>query len=297
MDHVVWTNRPSLRHPVLIAAFEGWNDAGDAASFAARYLADRWDATEVATIDPEEFYDFTSVRPHVRLEDSHRTIDWPLNRLSAATVPDAELDVLVLSGTEPQLRWRTFCAEVVDMAEAMNVSLVVLLGALLADVPHTRPVTVVGTADDPELVTRLNLQRSRYEGPTGIVGVLHDAFRRASVPATSLWAAVPTYVPGAPSPKAALALIERAAELLSVPVSTTDLEIASASYERQIDDLVSADEDTAAYVARLEQSVDEGEEDDDEDVDFDEGVATEPADPTRLIEEVERFLRDQPPGV
>jgi predicted ATP-grasp superfamily ATP-dependent carboligase len=282
MEHVVWTSRPQLRRPVLIAAFEGWNDAGEAATFAARYLADQWGARPFATIDPEDFYDFTSTRPQVRLDDGQqREIVWPSNELSACSVPGADLDVIVLLGSEPQLRWRTFCSQIVEVAQAHEVRLAVTLGALLAEVPHSRPVSVIGTAYDPELVRRLDLRQSTYEGPTGIVGVLHDAFRQGGVPSASLWAAVPTYVPGAPSPKAALALIERTTELLAVPVQTTDLQIATAAYERQLDELVADDDDTAAYVAGLEQAADETPAD------------AEP-DPARLIEEVERFLRDNP---
>jgi predicted ATP-grasp superfamily ATP-dependent carboligase len=282
MEHVVWTSRPRLRRPVLIAAFEGWNDAGEAATFAARYLADQWGARPFATIDPEDFYDFTSTRPQVRLDDGQqREIVWPSNELSACSVPGADLDVIVLLGSEPQLRWRTFCSQIVEVAQAHEVRLAVTLGALLAEVPHSRPVSVIGTAYDPELVRRLDLRQSTYEGPTGIVGVLHDALRQGGVPSASLWAAVPTYVPGAPSPKAALALIERTTELLAVPVQTTDLQIATAAYERQLDELVADDDDTAAYVAGLEQAADETPAD------------AEP-DPARLIEEVERFLRDNP---
>jgi predicted ATP-grasp superfamily ATP-dependent carboligase len=282
MDHVIWTSRPRLRRPVLISAFEGWNDAGEAATFAARYLADQWGARVFASIDPEDFYDFTSTRPQVRLDEGQqREIVWPSNELSACSVPGADLDVIVLLGSEPQLRWRTFCAQVVEVAKAHEVRLAVTLGALLAEVPHSRPVSVIGTAYDPELVRRLDLRQSTYEGPTGIVGVLHDALRTAGVPSASLWAAVPTYVPGAPSPKAALALIERTTELLAVPVQTTDLQIATAAYERQLDELVADDDDTAAYVAGLEQAADEA------------PAESEP-DPARLIEEVERFLRDNP---
>lgn len=278
MTHLLRTARPVLREPVLVAAFEGWNDAGEAATYAARFLAERWDARPFATIDPEEFFDFTSTRPHVRLdEEDQREIFWPATTLSSTSVPGTDLDVLFVIGSEPQLKWRTFCDEIVDAAREAEVRFVVTLGALLAEVPHTRPVSIVGTAYDRDIVRRLGLTQSSYEGPTGIVGVLHDAFRRAGVPSASLWAAVPTYVPNAPSPKAALALVERITELLSVPLVTTDLEIASASYERQIDELVADDEDTAEYVARLEEVTE-----------------IEPQDHGDLIAEVERFLRENP---
>ena len=281
MPHLVRTATPALRSPVVIAAFEGWNDAGEAATFAAKFLAERWGATTFATIDPEEFFDFTSTRPHVQLDENNlREIVWPETTLSSASVPDRSLDVIFVVGSEPQLKWRTFCAEIVSVAQEHDARLVVTLGALLAEVPHSRPVSIVGTAYDPELVARLGLTQSTYQGPTGIVGVLHDAFRRAGVPSASLWAAVPTYVPSAPSPKAALALVERITDLLSAPVATTDLEIAAAAYERQIDSLVADDDDTADYVSRLEQAAD------------DTPMAEEPH--GDLIAEVERFLRENP---
>jgi proteasome assembly chaperone (PAC2) family protein len=280
MDHVRWTTRPTLTDPVVIAAFEGWNDAGDAATTAARYLVDRWDAELMADVDPEEFYDFTSTRPQVRLDDAgQREIVWPATELHAGTIPGTEQDVLIILGTEPQLRWRTYTDALTEVARSMDAKLCVTLGALLAEVPHTRPTPVVGTAYQADVVAGLDLQPSRYEGPTGIVGVLHDAWRRAGLRSASLWATVPSYVPGAPSPKAALALIERAAVILETWVPTTDLEIAAASYERQVSELVDADEETATYVASLEERHD-GEP----------GVL--PSAET-LAEEVERFLRDQ----
>ncbi len=284
MDHVVWTGRPDLHRPVVIAAFEGWNDAGDASSFALRYLGDQWGAEPFAAIDPEEFYDFTSTRPQVRLDDGpEREIVWPGLVLSSARVPGTDVDVILVVGDEPQLRWRTLCEQITGVARAYDARMVITLGALLAEVAHSRPVSIVGTAYDRTVDNNLNLRPSTYQGPTGIVGVLHDACRRAELSSASLWAAVPTYVPSAPSPKAALALVERCAELLDVSVLTTDLEIATASYERQINELVAADEETAAYVAGLEaRTEDEAEA----------GLA----DGASLIEEVERFLRDRPTG-
>ena len=280
MDHVRWTTRPTLRDPVVIAAFEGWNDAGDAATTAARYLVDRWDAEQVADVDPEEFFDFTATRPEVRLDDEGlREIVWPATDIFAATIPTTEQDVLLIIGTEPQLRWRTYCAELTEIAQSHDARLCLTLGALLAEVPHTRPTPIVGTAYEPDVVAGLDLQPSRYEGPTGIVGVLHDAWRHAGLRSASLWATVPAYVPGAPSPKAALALIERTSAMLQTWVPTTDLEIAAAAYERQVSELVDADEETATYVASLEERHDE-----------DPGVV--PSAET-IAEEVERFLREQ----
>ncbi len=286
MEHVRLENVPALRRPVLVAAFEGWNDAADAASSAARYLRDRWSARPFGDIDPEEFYDFSSTRPHVRLVDGvTRQIDWPSNELSVAELPGTSRDVVVLLGTEPQLRWRTFASEVVGLAGRLNIELVVILGALLADVPHTRPVRVTGTAADAGLVERLDLAHSTYEGPTGIVGVLHDAFRQAGLPSASLWAAVPHYVAATPSPKASLALVRRTARLLSTSVTTDDLQSAAEDYERQVSEVVAADDDVSAYVSRLEASVDEG---DLADMEIPSGDA--------LAAELERFLRDQRGG-
>jgi proteasome assembly chaperone (PAC2) family protein len=284
MQDVRWEAHPRLRSPVLVAAFEGWNDAGDAASAAARYLAESWSARPFATLDPEEFYDFTSTRPQVRLLDGmSRTVEWPANELQAAALPGRSHDVVFLHGVEPQLHWRRFCENVTGLAAEIGVQMVVSLGALLADVPHTHPVRVTGTAGDNELVRRLNLQRSRYEGPTGIVGVLHDAFAGMDVPSASLWASVPHYVAQTPSPKATLALVQRAASLLGAPVQTTDLEIAAASYERQVSEVVESDEDVAEYVRRLEEA------DDDEDGE----VRMDMLSGDALAAEVEDFLREQ----
>ena len=280
MEHLRWTSRPALRRPVVIAAFEGWNDAGDAASTAARWLRDRWAPRQFAEIDPEEFFDFTSTRPQVRIEDGVRRIDWPRNELYAGA--DAGRDVVVLLGNEPQLKWRTFCEEVVTVARELEAEMLITLGALLAEVPHTRPTSVMATGTDQSLTERFEMQPSQYEGPTGIVGALQDACRQAGVPTASLWAAVSAYVPGAPSPKAALALVERTAAVLDVPIVATDLEIASAAYERQVTEVVEDDEEMTDYLERLEQAYDE-----------DDRVPS----PASLVEEVERFLRDQrPPG-
>jgi proteasome assembly chaperone (PAC2) family protein len=281
MEHVHWASRPVLVEPVVIAAFEGWNDAGDAASTAARYLADRWDAELVAEIDPEEFTDFSSTRPQVHLgDDGRREIVWPTTEVLTAGVPGGDHDVVFVLGHEPHLRWRTFCTEIVEVAEALGATTLITLGALLAEVPHTRPTSVVGTAYELDHLGGVELRPSSYEGPTGIVGVLHDAARSAGLRTASLWATVPSYVPGAPSPKAAMALIERAAAMLGTWVATTDLEIASASYERQVSELVDADEETITYVASLEERHD--------------AEPTGLPDASSIADEVERFLRDHP---
>jgi proteasome assembly chaperone (PAC2) family protein len=225
-----------------------------------------------------------------------REIVWPENTFSTCTVPGAaEASVITLLGVEPQLRWRTFSDLVVEVARSLGVELVLTLGALLAEVPHTRPVRVTGTAQDPALSVRLGLQPSRYEGPTGIVGILHEAFGRAGIPSASLWASVPAYVGQTPSPKAALALVTRVGELLGVNVPTVDLDVAAAAYERQVDEVVSADEDATAYVRSLEDALDDGDDEDDDDVD-DEGDVLDPADLPGgdvLAAEVERYLREQ----
>ncbi len=239
---------------MLVAAFRGWNDGAQGASLAASYLAQSWKARRFADVDPEEFFDFQAVRPHVRLEEGlTRRVDWPENAFYHAAVPGSERDAVLLLGVEPNMRWRTFCGEVVSLARDLEVDLVVTLGALLADVPHTRPAPVTGSATDPQLVEELGLAASRYEGPTGIVGVLHDSCRGAAMPSASLWAAVPHYVSLAASPKAALALCRRLGDLLGTGLELGDLERASDAYELQVSAAVSQDEETEAYVHELEQ--------------------------------------------
>ncbi len=254
-------SRPTLRRPVLITAFRGWNDGGQGASLAAGFLARSWRAVRFADIDPEEFFDFQATRPHVSLVDGvTRQIDWPDNAFYHAAIPGTERDALLMLGVEPNVRWRTFTTLVADLAAEFNVELVVTLGSLLADVPHTRPSPVTGSASDAGLVQRLGLQPSRYEGPTGIVGVLHDACKHAGLPSASLWAAVPHYVSLAPSPRAALALCRRLGDLLQAEIDTAELEEASESYSQQVTEAVASDPETAAYVEELEQRTEEIEE-------------------------------------
>ena len=270
-----------LRAPILIAAFRGWNDAGDAATYAAAHLARVWSAKKIASIDPEEFYDFQAVRPQVELVDGEtRRITWPANEFSAATNPSGDHDVLVLVGTEPNVKWKTFSGVVVEMARKYNVTLVLTFGALLADVPHSRPVHITGTAVDPELIERLNLHKSRYEGPTGIVGVLHDAFAQAQIPSASLWAAVPHYLAVSPNPKAALALVEKATELIGIPADIDELTDATNAYEGRVAEMVAADDDVRAYVSMLEERSDQFQAED-----LPSGEA--------LAAELERYLREQ----
>jgi proteasome assembly chaperone (PAC2) family protein len=239
---------------VLIAAFRGWNDGGQGASLAAGYLAKAWSAARFAEVDPENFFDFQATRPHVSLEEGlTRRIEWPENAFYHCPLPGLGRDAVLLLGIEPNLRWRTFSELVVGLATDLGVEMLVTFGSLLADVPHTRPSPVTGSATDPTLVRELGLQASRYEGPTGIVGVVHDAARVAGIPSVSLWAAVPHYVSLAPSPRAALALCRRAAELLGTSVDTAELEEAAETYSVQVSEAVASDAETQAYVEELEQ--------------------------------------------
>src|SRR3954467_4994057 len=253
-DELKVSYRPELRDPVLVAAFRGWNDGGQGASLAGGYLAKVWEADRFAEIEPESFYDFQATRPHVSLvEGQTRHIEWPENAFYHASIPGLDRDAVLLLGIEPNLRWKTFTGMIVDLAQDLGVELMVTLGSLLADVPHTRPSPVTGGATDPDLIERLGLQRSRYEGPTGIVGVLHDACNTSHIQSVSLWAAVPHYVSLAPSPRAALALCQRLGDILDTAIDTDELDEASERYSEQVSEAVASDEETAAYVAELEQ--------------------------------------------
>jgi proteasome assembly chaperone (PAC2) family protein len=256
MQPLQWEYRPDgLRAPALVCAFKGWNDAADAASSAITFVGRALGAQRFATIDPEEFYDFQATRPRIKfVEGRAREIIWPEVELYEARVPRAPRDLILLSGTEPSFRWRTFGKLIVELSEAIGAQLVVTLGALLADVPHTRPVSVTGLASDPALVARLGLTQSSYEGPTGIVGVLHAAFQQAGLPSASLWAAVPHYIAAAPNPKAALALVRKLEGLVGVAVDASELEAAAADYERQVNVAVQSDPDVQAFVERLERA-------------------------------------------
>ena len=244
---------PELRSPILVAAFEGWNDAADASTGAVEHLEVVWQARPLAAIDPDDYYDFQVNRPNVSLIDGiTRRIDWPTTRLSICSLPDSERDAVLVRGLEPNMRWRGFCEELIAIAEELGVEMVVTLGALLADSPHTRPVPVTGTASDPATAARLELERSRYEGPTGIVGVFQDACTRAGLPAVSFWAAVPHYAAQPPCPKATLALLRRVEDLLDIPINLSDLPERARAWERTIDELASEDSDVAEYIASLE---------------------------------------------
>ena len=284
-DELRIAERPSLRRPILIAAFRGWNDGAQGASLAGGYLARSWSAARFADIDPEGFFDFQATRPQVSLVDGiTRQIDWPDTAFYHARIPGTDRDAVLLLGIEPNLRWRAFTAVITELAQELGVELLVTLGALLADVPHTRPAPVTGSASDPELVEALGLQASRYEGPTGIVGVLHDTCRSAGIPSASLWAAVPHYVSLAPSPRAALALCERLGELIGAEVDVSELEEAAANYAEQVSEAVAADSDTSAYVEELERRADALEEEE-----------NLPSGDT-LAAELTRFLREREAG-
>jgi len=264
----------------MIAAFEGWSDAADAASGAVAWLRHRLHATRFAWLEPDDYYDFQATRPAVRLADGViGNLRWPANEFAAANVDGR--DYVIVSGVEPNLRWRSYCRTVIDVARETGCDMVVTLGALLADVPHTRPIRLTGTSADPGLLARLGLQRSRYEGPTGIVGVLHDACQNAGLASMSLWASVPHYVGAPPNPKATAALLEQLGMLLAMPVDAGDLHTAADVWERRVTELVDADDDVAAYVRRLELRADAPDADDDDDVPSGDEIA----------DELERFLR------
>lgn len=248
---------PDLVAPVVIAAFEGWNDAADAASSVVDHLIEVWDARVIGAIDPEEFYDFQVNRPVIGIDaDGHRRVSWPTTRIAVASPPDLDRDVILIRGIEPNMRWRQFCAELLAACDDLGGELVITLGALLADAPHTRSIPVTGTATEPELVDRLRLEQSTYEGPTGIVGVFQDACVLLDVPAVSYWAAVPHYVAQPPCPKATLALVRQLEDLLEVSIPLGDLPEDARAWERGVDELAEEDEDIADYVRSLEETRD-----------------------------------------
>ncbi len=258
MEALRWESRPRLRRPFMVCAFKGWNDAAESATGALEFLGREWEASRFAAIDPDEFFDFQVARPTVRLtEGQTREITWPELVFWQAPLEESRHDAVLLSGVEPNLRWRLLCDTVVGVARELDVAMVVSLGALLADVPHTRPVNITGLAGDPELVERLGFSQTRYEGPTGIVGVLHDACMRAELSCASLWAPVPHYVAAVPSPKASLALIDVLARLTGLEVDASELEQATLEYEERLDEAVASEPDVKSLVERLEQQVDQ----------------------------------------
>ena len=262
MEALNWDgDPPTLRSPILVAAFAGWNDAASAATTALDSVADALEAERIAELDPEDFYDFQVTRPTIRLTDGQtREVDWPLNSFFAARAPTADRDLVLLAGIEPNMRWRTFAGAVLEAAERLDIEMVITLGALLADVPHTRPVPITGLATDPDLVERLNLQRSSYEGPTGIVGIVHDACRRRGLTSASLWAAVPHYVAAVPNPKAALALLRRLEQFTGIAIEASELEDAMDRFETQVDRAVASNPEIEELVRRLESEQDDAPE-------------------------------------
>ena len=265
----------STKAPVMVIAFAGWNDAGGASTWAIRSLIEKTIATEVLTFNPEEFYDFSRERPTVHLDGESRFLSWPKNTISLSN--DGSL--LLMEGVEPQLNWQTFTQNILAEAQKYNVSMIITLGSLLAEVPHSRPVLIHGVSENTEINRTYGLQTSSYEGPTGIIGVINQLSTDAGIPNMSFWATVPNYVAGAESPKAALALIERLKTTLNLSLNTTDLEIASSAYERQINQIIEGDEDTSKYVDELEDNYDAGD--------------YEVASPEDFVKDVENFLRDQ----
>jgi predicted ATP-grasp superfamily ATP-dependent carboligase len=290
MTDVIWRERPELRAPVMVCAFKGWNDAGEAATAALSYIEGSFEARAVAEIDPEEFYDFTAVRPTVKLaEGDVREIEWPENSFSVAHVSGADCDLVLLQGVEPSLRWRRFTNDVIATARELGVQMVITLGALLADVPHSRPVAISGITSDETLVERLGFEPPSYEGPTGIVGVVQRACADEGLPAVSLWASVPHYVAASPNPKVALALVRAFEGAAGVAVDGAELEEAAEDYERQVTAAVASDPEVKAFVERLENAMDEVQ-------------AENPPDEGQLpsadtiASDFQRFLRQRGPG-
>ncbi len=254
MDSLTWEgDLPHLRSPVMVCAFRGWNDAAAAASTALGAVANSLDAELIAQVDPEDYFDFQSTRPTITMDEGQtRRIDWPENNVFAVRVPSADRDLVLLDGTEPNLRWRTFSETIATVADALGVEMIITLGALIAEVSHTLPVPITGLASSAELVEELELERSNYEGPTGIVGVVHDLCRRNGIDSASLWAAVPHYVAAVPNPKAALALLRRLEGLTGIAVEASELEEETADYEEQIGRAVAANPEIEELVSRIE---------------------------------------------
>lgn len=283
ISHLGRRSAASPRTRVLVCSFRGWNDAAAAASTALAAIANSLDGELIATIDPEEYFDFQSTRPTISLDEGQtRRIDWPENNLFAVSVPGADRDLVLLDGTEPNLRWRTFSETVATAADALGVEMVITLGALIAEVSHTLPVPITGLASSDELVEELELERSSYEGPTGIVGVVHDLCRRHGIDSASLWAAVPHYVAAVPNPKAALALLRRLEGLTGIAVEAAELEEETTDYEEQIGRAVAANPEIEELVQRIEA----------EQVDLLDSEGELPSADT-LAQEFQRFLRQR----
>jgi proteasome assembly chaperone (PAC2) family protein len=273
---------PTLRDPVLVAAFEGWNDAADAASGAVEHLELIWDAEPLAELDSEDYYDYQVNRPTVRQVDGvTREIQWPSTTLSVCSPPGGNRDVVLLHGIEPNMRWRSFCNDILELIEQLGVSTVVILGALLADTPHTRPVPVTGTAYNKEAAEQFSIEQTRYEGPTGITGVLQDACVRAGVPSISFWAAVPHYVSQPPNPKATIALLRKVEDVLDIEVPLGELPNQAEEWAKAVDEMTAGDDEVTEYVRSLEERGDQ--------VDLNEAMAK--IDGDAIAAEFEKYLR------
>ncbi|CAM3387435.1 PAC2 family protein [Tsukamurella hominis] len=280
------TSFPELDRPVLIAAFEGWNDAGDAASGAVEHLELIWDAKLLTEVDSDDFYDFQVNRPIIKQVDGvTRAVEWPSTTLSVCRPPKADRDVVLLRGTEPNFRWRAFCDQLLTIFAELRIDSVVILGSLLADTPHTRPVPVTGAGYDADSAKRFGLEQNRYEGPTGITGVLQDACVRSGFPAVSFWAAVPHYVSQPPNPKATVALLQRVEQALDLAVPLGDLPTRAEAWESSVTEMTEDDEDVADYVRGLEERGDAEAKDVEQHIDAD-----------AIAEEFEKYLRRRDPG-
>jgi len=287
-NDIIYSERPTLRKPILIVAFEGWNDAAEAATSAVEHLQEIWDATSFATIDPEEFYDFTEVRPTVRIVgENQRQIDWPMNEFFYHRSPEHDQDFILLLGVEPSLKWRRFTQAVIGVAREFGVTTFVSIGALLSDVPHGREARVTVSATDPKLRERIGRVRSgsRYEGPTGIVGLLHDAFTKEGIAGASMWGHAPHYLSASPNPVVTLGILRRVAEIFELELDLQELEGEATTFVSQVNEAVSRDPEASSYIHQLETQSDEDEEDDTE------PTPHQPSTGKSLIEDVEDFLR------
>ena len=305
MEYIQYNSQPELRNPVLVAALAGWNDAADAATTAIKFLIDRWKPTKIAEIDIEDFFVFTETRPTIRYVDGiQRTIIWPSSQFLAYQAPDLSHDIILYLGAEPQLKWKTFSKTFLEVSKHFKVSELVLLGALLADIPHSIAVPITGTSSNTDLKERLHemdIHSSRYEGPTGMIGVLQDAFRRAAIPAASLWAAAPHYLAATPNIKVTSALLTYLNTFMSFGLELSDIQADAIRFEEQITSLVARDPEASAYVRRLEEQItgaisSEDDEDDEDDAvsNSDRTTSTGPLPSAEsLIRGVEELLRKQ----
>jgi proteasome assembly chaperone (PAC2) family protein len=306
MPFVQYLNEPELRNPVVVAAFAGWNDAADAATTAIKFLIDRWKPVKFAEIEPEEFYDFTETRPTIHASKGvQRIISWPSNQFLAYVAPHLDRDIILYLGVEPQLKWKTFTSSFLEVCKRFNVSEVLLLGAFLANIPHSIEVPVSGFSSNPEMLERLleiDVHSSRYEGPTGMVGILHDTFRRANIPVSSIWAAAPHYLAATPNIKVTAALLTYLNTFLSFDLDLSDIQSDALHFEEQITRLVARDPEASAYVRKLEEQTSNLLEEEDEDEDDEDDLLINPDRPVStgplpsadsLIRSVEELLRKE----